>query len=307
MFFNLLINSLGEIAALSAASIWACTAIVDNGLGQKISPWKMTILKGSIGIVAITLTLLWQGMSFPILNPVSIGFLLLSGVIGICFGDTCYFQSLYCLGPRRTLLLQTLTSPFSALLAFTYLHESLSLINWLGMGVTLVGVAWVISEQSSEQSHNKRSPQLQTGIIYGVLASVAQAIGAVLSRAALTQTSINPLWSTVLRLSAGVAVLLLWYFLQKRKHSPRRQQQKMFSGLPMGTVVVSAFFGTFVGGCLQQTAFKYTATGVAQALCATSPAFILPIAMWMGEKVSYRAIQGVLIAYAGIGLLLGHV
>ncbi|KAF3884990.1 MULTISPECIES: DMT family transporter [Nostocales] len=307
MFVNLLINSLGEIAALSAASIWAFTAIVDNGLGQKISPWKMTLLKASIGIVAIVLTILWQGIGFPILNPVSIGFLLLSGVIGICFSDTCYFQALYCLGPRRALLLQTLTSPFSALLAYAYLHESLSLINWLGMGVTLVGVAWVIGEENSEKSHSNRSPKLQTGIIFGVLASMGQAIGAVLSRAALTQTSINPLWSTLLRLSAGVAVLLLWYFLQKRKHFPHRKQQKIFGGLPMGTVTISAFFGTFVGGCLQQTAFKYTATGVAQALCATSPAFILPIAMWMGEKVSSRAIQGVLIAFAGIGLLLGHV
>ncbi|GAB1543921.1 DMT family transporter [Scytonema sp. NUACC21] len=310
MFVEILTNSIGELAALAAASIWAGTSIIDNLLGEKISPRHMVFFKGATGIVLTALALLWQGVGFPTLSPVNLGFLLLSGVIGISFSDTCYFQALYCLGARRTLLLLTLTSPCSALLAFTFLQENLSLINWMGMGVTIFGVAWVIGERSSEECNSKQSLQLKKGAIYGLLAAMGQAAAAVLCRAALTQSSLNPLWSTLLRLSAGVIALLLWHTLQTRKQSPGKQQQKQFGGLSLDTLVrvaVSAFFATFLGIWLQQTAFKYAATGVVQALSATSPVFILPIAMWMGEKVSFRAIQGVLIAFAGIGLLLGLV
>lgn len=54
----------------------------------------------------------------------------------------------------------------------------------------------------------------------------------------------------------------------------------------------------------QQKALKYAPAGIAQALLATSPLFILPIAAWSGEKLSFRAIFGVGVAMAGITLLL---
>lgn len=306
MFLDLLTNSIGELAALSAASIWACTSVFDNRLGKQICPSLMTLLKGGTGIIFLSLTLLWQGEQLPSFSPINIGFLLLSGVIGISFGDTCYYQTLNYLGPRRTLLLQVLTSPFSALIAFIYLHETLSFMNWLGMAVTITGVGWVLGETPCELQTN-RVTQFKTGAIYGLLGVMGQAVGAVLSRSALSHSSIHPLWSTLLRLIAGMIVLLIWHFLTRKKQTIPRKQHKHVWGFWIGTLALSAFFGTYLGGWLQQTAFKYTATGVAQALCATSPAFILPIGMWMGEKVSYRAVQGVLIAFVGIGLLLGHI
>ncbi|MBW4698379.1 MAG: hypothetical protein KME03_10900 [Aphanocapsa lilacina HA4352-LM1] len=44
-------------------------------------------------------------------------------------------------------------------------------------------------------------------------------------------------------------------------------------------------------------------TGLA---CATSPLFVLPIAAWMGEKVGYRAVLGVLVSLGGVALLIGQ-
>ncbi|MEL6456276.1 MAG: EamA family transporter, partial [Cyanobacteria bacterium J06623_5] len=49
---------------------------------------------------------------------------------------------------------------------------------------------------------------------------------------------------------------------------------------------------------------KYTAAGIAQALLATSPLFILPMAALLGERISQRAIWGVAAALAGVWLLL---
>jgi drug/metabolite transporter (DMT)-like permease len=67
---------------------------------------------------------------------------------------------------------------------------------------------------------------------------------------------------------------------------------------------VTAFFSTYLAIWLQQVSLKFAATGIAQALSSTSPLFILPIAAAMGEKISPRAVLGVVIALAGVWLLL---
>lgn len=69
-------------------------------------------------------------------------------------------------------------------------------------------------------------------------------------------------------------------------------------------VAIASFFATYLGIWLQQTALKYTATGIAQALLATSPLFVLPIAAMLGEKITQRAVLGVAIALGGVWLLL---
>jgi drug/metabolite transporter (DMT)-like permease len=62
-----------------------------------------------------------------------------------------------------------------------------------------------------------------------------------------------------------------------------------------------------MGISLQQFAFKFANTGVAQTLLSTSPLFILPITVALGEKVSLRAVAGVVVALAGIAMLFGIV
>ncbi|MFO7089320.1 EamA family transporter, partial [Arthrospira platensis PCC 7345] len=54
---------------------------------------------------------------------------------------------------------------------------------------------------------------------------------------------------------------------------------------------------------LQQTALKFTAAGIAQTLTSTSPLFVLPIAIAMGDRVSWRAILGALVAIFGVAML----
>jgi len=65
----------------------------------------------------------------------------------------------------------------------------------------------------------------------------------------------------------------------------------------------ASFCGTYLGIWLQQTAIKLTDAGVASTLMQTSPLFVIPLSLFLGEKVSWRAIAGVIIAITGIGLL----
>lgn len=291
----------GELAALGAAFLWALSAVVYAQLGQKISPLVLNLSKGIIAIAFIALTLIVQGDGPTAINASALGLLLLSGIVGIGLGDTFYFEALNNIGARRVLLLQALAPPLAALIALIFLQETLNTSAWLGIFLTVFGVTWVISERvpgSTSQLVNS-----WRGVNFALLSAVGQASGAVLSRAALAETLISPLWSTLLRLVGGTVVLCLWIPLQPQFRLGFKPLQ---SKQMLGIVGLTALFSTYLGIWLQQTAFKYTATGIAQALLATSPLFVLPIAMGMGERVSPRAFLGVLVALGGIILLFAR-
>lgn len=301
-------NFKGELAALSAAFLWAIGTSVWSRVGQRIPPLELNLLKAAIAIAFLVLTILLQ-RQLPPFHPTAIGLLLLSGIIGIAISDTALFAALNLLGARRTLLLKILTSPLVALQALIFLQEKLSAAAWCSILLTLLGVAWVISERVAGTATTEN--YLLRGIGWAMLSTVTDATAATLSRAALIQTTISPLWSTLLRLSAGVVVLLVWLLVKGAGVQGRRgaeenltfRYRSVLSGKLLAIITLTAFASTYLGIWLQQTALKFAPAGIAQTLGATSPLFVLPIAIWMGEKVSLRAFLGVVLALIGVTLL----
>ncbi len=295
----------GELAALAGAMIWAIASVVYSHLGQRLSPLVLNLVKSGLAILMLVLTLavLQQPLAATSSTPVLL--LLLSGAIGIGLGDTAFFGCINRLGARRALLMEALAPPLTALLALLTLHEYLQAIAWWGIALTVAGVTWVIAERTRPATlslpMDAPPSQWRVGVALGVLAALGQAVGAVLSRAALATTDISPLWSTVLRLVAGVFVLSLGV---GRQPHLLRELKWLRSPKVLRTLVFVAFAGTYLGIWLQQTALKFTAAGIAQSLGATSPLFVLPLALRLGEPLSVRAWLGVLIALAGIWLLL---
>ncbi|MBD3882823.1 DMT family transporter [Phormidium tenue FACHB-886] len=289
----------GELAGLGAALIWALASFIYVSLGKQMPPLVLNFTKSSVAIGLILLTLAVQGDLQPQMSLANLGWLLLSGAIGIGFGDTAYFASLNCLGARRSLLMESLAPPLAALLAAVFLEEQLTVQVWLGIGLTVSGVAWVVAERTPDAVPGEFRPL--RGIGFGALAALGQAGGAVLSRAALADTAVSPLWSTLIRLVAGVLVLFLLIL-------PQRQDWARFQPIRsprfLTVLVATSFFGTYLAIWLQQIALKYTATGIAQALTSTSPLFVLPIAALLREKISLRAVLGVFVALTGVWLLL---
>lgn len=126
-------------------------------------------------------------------------------------------------------------------------------------------------------------------------------MGAVLSRAAFAQTSIDSLWSAMVRLVGGILILLLW--VPRKREPVRASFSELRSGQILGIVILCAFLSTYLGFWLQQISLKFSAAGIAKSLGATSPLFVLPLTFFLGDKISLRAILGVLVAIAGVGLL----
>jgi drug/metabolite transporter (DMT)-like permease len=291
---------IGEIAGLTAAFLWALSSVVYSFLGQKISPLQLNIFKGIAAIFLILVTLIIQNREFTAIEPFPLTLLALSGLVGIGLGDTAYFLALNNLGARKTLVLETLSPPLGVFLAFIIIGETIAPLAWCGILLTLLGVIWVISEQAVD----KNSIEARYGILWAVLAALAQAVGAVLSRLALLDSPVSPLESSLIRIVAGVAIaFILTQISFVPTQSTLIKTIQTFSKRTLGIIFLAAFGSTYLGIWRQQTSLKFAPTGIAQTLLATSPLFVIPLALMMGEKVTFKSFLGVVIALIGIGFL----
>jgi drug/metabolite transporter (DMT)-like permease len=290
----------GELAAISAALLWALASFLFSRLGQTIRPAQLNLTKGIGAILLFSLTLLVSGELFLPVTTWAIILLLISGAVGIGIGDSAYFHALSALGPRRTLLIGTLSPAITALMALVILGETLSPAAWMGMIITIAGVAWVISERTSQaESHDRFRLR---GVLYAILAALSQSASSILSRLVFNQTAVTPLQSALIRLVGGVVVLLIWLACMR---APAMDWVKTATPRRWAIVVVAILVGTYFAIWLQQISFKLSPVAVAQTLLATSPLFVLPIALWSGEKISLRSLIGVLLAILGVALLFG--
>jgi drug/metabolite transporter (DMT)-like permease len=298
--FESLINPFrGELAALSTALFWAFAAILYKRVGKYIPAAELNLVKGLLGIGMICVTLVLRGSSFLPTHMPAFWLFMGSGALGIGIGDTAFFQTLNYLGARRTLLLSILTPPVTALLALLFLHEMLSLYAWCGVFITVIGVAWVVSERTPGGNEERRMTWL--GIGCGLVAIFTQAGGIILSRAAFLHAPVEPLPSTLYRMVGGVLIVLIWLPLVRQTVGGWLRDPG--SKRIWRTVLAATFIGTYLGLWFQQIAVKYTSAGVAQTLFATSPLFVLPMVAFLGERVTIRAVLGAFVALGGVALL----
>lgn len=300
----------GGVAALIAALLWAVAAIIFRRLGENVPPAELNLVKGSLAVILMIFTTLVIRESFPVMPLITFLLLLISGIVGIGIGDTAYFESLNHMGSRLALLLGMLAPPMTGAIAWLFMGETIPLIGWLGIIITMAGVAWVITEEQSGE--NVRNINYRQGLKFAFIASLSQAIGAVISRYAMTEpgVTVSALQTAIIRLLAGIvylAILLLFskkpVFTWLRKGSSDTNTSRWYL---VRMIALVGFIGTYSAVWLQQLSIQYTPVGIAQTLLSTSPLFILPIIAFRGEKLSFRAVCGAMVALGGIVLLFSH-
>ncbi|MGR5137862.1 DMT family transporter [Vibrio jasicida] len=289
----------GEVAAIGAAIVWALATWIYSQFSHRFSAMQLNIVKGIIAsmMMLVVMPLLPQGLPTQI-EPLHLAVLAVSGVIGIAIGDSAYFAALKRIGPNKTLLLESLAPPLSGVLALVFLGSELTLQSWLGVVVTTAAVTFVVFQPSSSGEATNWS-----GIGFGLLASVCQASGVVISHYALVAGDLPPLLGALIRLSIGVlAVCIVIKVVEPEPFKGIKRHITTMGNKAMGWLLLAIFVGTFLALWLQQVALKYANPAIAQTLIATSPLFILVIYAVRGEKVSVKSVMGTLMALGGISL-----
>ena len=78
-----------------------------------------------------------------------------SSLFGIIIASTTYFAAIYTAGPRTTALLFTLASPFSLLLGYLFLGETIDMRQALGVGLVLAGIAMAVGLRRRDTFGNR--------------------------------------------------------------------------------------------------------------------------------------------------------
>ncbi len=284
---------LGGIAALGSALLWAISAILFKKIGNNMQPIAMNFTKGIVAILCLTVLIIPSDLLS--LDKTSLMMLAISGIIGISLGDTFYFATLVRMGPRITLLIGTLIPVCVAIISVLFLHEKITSIAWIGITLTIAGVATVLWEQSP---HTEAPKHIGRGVIFALIFILANALGIILTK--LGVANIPTLEATLIRESAAVMGLAVWGAMS---HSLLKWVKPLKNLQLLGWLTFAAIIGTFLGTWLSVIALKYTYTSVAATLNSTSPIFILPlIAFFLKEHVSLKATAGALMAVGGIAL-----
>jgi len=296
---------MGALAALAASLCWAVASILFTRLRGEVGPFGLNLLKCGVALVLIagSRLVLAGGGPLPGIDAADAFWLAVSGAVGLAVGDSFLFMAFGRIGPRRTLLLSTLTPPFTALLAWPTLGEVPTPRMLGGMALTLAGVAWVIAERSAPAARPDGSgPSAQlTGILAATVWAFCQAVANVLTKVGGADASALDI--TLVRLAAGTAVLVALVARGEGLRATLRPLRRKGTRL---RVVEATFVGTYLGVWLQISGLRYTShAGVAATLSSTSPLFVLPLAAaFLGDRPSFRAVLGAGVAVLGIGVLL---
>lgn len=287
------LHILGGLAALASAFCWAASAVLFQQVGQKISAVAMNLIKGLVAIVCISLILLPIG--FADISDDAFLLLALSGLVGICLGDTLYFLTINRLGSRLTLLIGSLIPVATALIAMSALGERITLHAAIGLALTIVGVGYVLWERTPDHEHNQK---WRLGLLFGLMFVLANAFGIIFTKVgvkdipALDATLVRTMWAVFGLAAWGMVTRSYVSWIKPLKNSAIRNR-----------LLVASVIGAFLGTWLSVIALKYTHAVVAVTLNSTSPLFVLPLAMVMlREQITWRAVSGAFIAIMGVAV-----
>ncbi len=293
---------LGELAAISAAVVWAFSTLLYKTFSHHLSPMQLNVSKGLLATSMMVLVIVLTGdFNIPQHTHTWL-WLIASGVIGIAIGDSAYFGALRNIGPARTLVIESLAPALAGILNIILLGHFLSLLAWLGIIVTSVGVVIAISPQQNLQPVDKRHYFI--GVSLALLAALCQATGMVMSKGAMNTESMSSLWAALIRLVSGTLSVALVVAIIK--YSDLYQAVRLKGIENKHWLLVAVFFGTFIGLWLQLASVKYTDPAIAQTIFATAPLIVMTIGFVKREPVSTKMIFGGLLALVGVGILLAN-
>ncbi|MCA8935127.1 MAG: DMT family transporter [Planctomycetes bacterium] len=315
MFTAITQDAQGIAAAFGTAFCWSMTALFFSAAARRVGQFHVNQIRLVQACVLLALACLVTG-AFSSAPTNQLILLAASGLVGLTLGDAALFLALQIIGPRRGSLIMALSPGFAALLMVPLLGETLSWIGVVGMIVTIAGVMWVVLERGQP---GEIEGNAGWGVFWGVLGALGQAGGLILSKAGLGMRvpggllnsvsgitssnveSLSPLYGTLVRMLAGTVILVGYGIIVGRFGQTLKSLKDRKA---LGQTSAGAIFGPFIGVTLSLAAVAWTNTAVAATIMAISPVLVIPIVRIVYKQaVTWRAVIGALIAFAGVAVL----
>lgn len=290
---------LGEIAALATALLWSVTSIFFSEASNRVSSLVVNITRLIFAAILLLLTVLIFNIPISI-SGYQITMLFVSGAIGFVFGDSFLFKAFQHIGARLSMLIMAISPAMTAVLAYFFLGEVLSIWSIAGVLITISGIALVVLYREEKPSSDYKKSNI--GILYGFLGALGQAVGLIFAKYAFNQSEINGFWAALIRVSAAIILMFPLFFVIKKINNP----VKLFISekKALNYTVLGSFTGPYLGVTLSLVSITYAKVGIAATLMGTVPIIMLPIVkIFYKEKLGFVSILGAILAVGGIAML----
>lgn len=295
---------IGHIAALATSVAWSCTSVLFTISGRKIGSIISNQMRLIFATLLATLTHFIIFQSFVPMNAGSTRWmwLALSGIFGYIVSDGFLFQSFIYIGPRLSMLMFSVSPIFSAMMAWLFFHEALSLQEVIAILIVVSGVGFVVFDQQSQTDapDTTSGGNLRKGLLLGLIAAVGQSVGLIFSKLGL-QGDYPALSGNVIRLLS--AAVLIWLPVLLGGKTPEIIKTMRGNSSAFWSVAGGAFSGPFLGVWLSLIAIQNAPMGIASTLMGLAPVVLLPISwIFFKERFGWKAILGTVIAVIGTAL-----
>ena len=282
----------GLLAALGAAMVWTTASSLWRSVSSSGSALQLNTIKNGLAtllFLPVLVSLPWHA------NGQGVTLLLLSGVVGIAFGDSFYLAALRRLGTRRTLTVEAIGPVLGSIGSVLLMQDTLPWKAWIG-AVLVSSAVLLVARQTAEpnRSDTGKSPVIH-GLLLSLMAVISGLAGAFLARHVLLETSLSPLQTAAVRLLGGWLVLMP--LLRKTPGTQQNRGWGSWCRIGLATVL-----GTNVGIALQQLVFHELPVGPGVTLMATAPVMALLIAPLEGDAIQPLGVLAALLALAGVAV-----
>lgn len=292
------------MAGLAAALCWTLSATCWTLAGRHVGSLVVNTVRL---VLALGMFMLYGLITRHEALPLSASadawlWLGLSGVLGFFLSDLFLFRAFLLIGPRHSLLISSLAPVVSTGCAWLWLDEIMKPIDLLGIAIALAGVAWVVLEAPGSYDAGKvRGGRSVFGIVLAFLAMLTQGVAIVVSKIGLMRFG-DPVAATAIRVVAGLACFIILVTVTRRVRPCMDVFRKT---KPMLIITAGTIAGPTVGVALLMYALTQIPSGLASTLVSMTPIMIIPFSILIfREHVSPRSVLGVVVAFAGLAILL---
>lgn len=317
----------GELLALGSALGWAVAVVLFKLAAETrsdgrpgLGPVALNTFKNTVALVFLPPTMLLAGQSlWPDPTWADVGWLLLSGWLGMGLSDTFFLMALNRLGAASMAIVVTLYAPMVVLLAWLFLGESLGPGQLLGVGLVVAAQVLLRSEpkpasgsasapasvatSDTPDASNRSRPDrgdFLVGFGFALVAMLSMAVSIILLKPVLER---NPLlWSTEVRLAGGMLFLVMLIF---RERHPLALFEPLRDPAVFRLMAPAAFIGTYLNLMLLLGGLKYALASVATVLNQLANLFIFLLAViFLREQAGPRRWIGVALGVSGAVLVM---
>ncbi|MEA1976925.1 MAG: DMT family transporter [Chloroflexota bacterium] len=298
-----MLDTLGGLAALGTSFLWAAGSTFFTFASRELGSVTVNRVRLLLATIFLGIThLAINGALLPAnVKPETWFWFVLSGVIGLVLGDAFLFQAFVWIGPRLSMLLMSLAPVITMIFSWIFLAERLTLLQVLGIGVTVLGVSAVILDRGKPNQTDGQNRNYLKGLLFGLGGAVGQALGLIASKVGLN-AGVSPLSGNLIRIFS--AAVIMWFVALAMNQAKVTMDNVWHSGRARSFLFMGTLAGPFLGVWLSLVAIQHTPVAVATTLMSLAPIILLPVGkIVFKERIGWRAIVGTVVAVSGVAML----